>query len=79
MVSPDVDSADRSESELAAPSPDLDYIARRMRRARALLRKVMRLNRQLEREMWRQMNTCPAPPDTAAAVDGERQVASARR
>lgn len=79
MVFSNVDAADRSESDLAAPSPDLDYISRRMRRARALLRKVKRLNRQLEREMWRQMNTCPASPDTETAIHDERKVASARQ
>lgn len=79
MVFPNVDSVDGSESDLAAASPDLDYVSRRVRRARALLRKVKRLNRQLEREMWRQMNTCPASPDIETAIKDERKVASARR
>lgn len=79
MVFPNVDSVDGSESDLAAASPDLDYVSRRVRRARALLRKVKRLNRQLEREMWRQMNTFPASPDIETAIHEERKVASARR
>jgi len=79
MVFPNFDSVDGSESDLAAASPDLDYVSWRVRRARALLRKVKRLNRQLEREMWRQMNTCVAPPDIEADIRGERKAASGRR
>lgn len=60
-----------SQSELPPPAPesDDDYLSLRMRRARALLRNVMRVNRELERELLRQINSRRASPRSPERVE----------
>ena len=63
-----------SQSEFPLPpGADDDYVSKRMRRARALLRNVMRVNRELEREMLRQINEAPAAESVAPAARGKRK------
>lgn len=63
-----------SQPELPPP-PDShdDYLSQRMRRARALLRNVKRVNRELEREMLRQINSRQAPPSIERAARAKRR------
>lgn len=66
---------DPANLELNTPA---EVFARSMARFRAnppALRRVIRLNRKLERELRRQMKNCSAPPDTGTAIRGRKSSA----
>jgi hypothetical protein len=75
----DKENFDAANLELATPGEIFAHSIARFLANPPSLRKVIRLNRQLERELWRQINNCSAPPATKTTVRRSRRGVSMRR